>query len=50
MKVGSIFSKTTGVTSSVPQGSILGPILFMIYISDLPDCVSSTCKLFADNI
>ena len=49
VKVGNIFSKTTDVTSGVHQGSILGPIVFIIYINDLPDCVSCTCIVFADD-
>ena len=37
------------VKSGVPQGSILGPLLFLVYVNDMPDIVSSTAKMFADD-
>ena len=42
-------SDWSAVSSGVPQGTVLGPVLFLLYINDLPNSISSTVKLFADD-
>jgi len=43
------FSEWREVLSGVPQGSVLGPILFICYVNDMPETVSSFLHMYADD-
>ena len=43
-------SNLTAVTSGVPQGTVLAPLLFLCFINDLPNGIKSKIKLYADDV
>ena len=43
-------SSEVPVPSGVPQGSVLGPCLFLFYINNIPDNITSTVRIFADDM
>ena len=49
VRVGKKLSSSADVLSGIPQGSILGPVLFTIFINDIADNINSFCRIFADD-
>ena len=50
VRVNGVLSEKRHILSGVPQGSVLGPILFCFYVNQLPRLLSSSCLLFADDL
>ena len=48
--VGDALSKEKAVLSGVPQGSVIGPLLFLLFINDLPESIKGVIKIFADDV
>ena len=49
VSINSKSSSWKNVDSGVPQGSVLGPVMFILYVNDIPEHVKSLVKIFADD-
>ncbi len=47
--INNTLSDQEAVISAVPQGSVLGPVLFLIFINDLPETIDASVRIFADD-
>ena len=47
--INGFYSEYAKIESGVPQGSVLGPLLFLVYINDLEKSIKSNVKFFADD-
>ena len=49
VRVNGCLSSSQCPRSGIPQGTVLGPVLFLVFINDLPCSISSECSIFADD-
>ena len=50
VRINGQYSDAANVTSGVSQGSILGPLLFVIHVNDIPELFIGLCNLFSDDL
>ena len=50
IRVGNTLSDVRNVLSGVPQGSVLGPLLFLLFVNDIPDGIKNMLQIFADDV
>jgi len=44
-----VFSQLQAVLSGVPQGSVIGPLLFLLFVNELPNWIKNELRMFADD-
>ena len=49
VRVNGKLSNWAAVLSGVPQGSVLGPLVFLLFVNELPTWITNSIKLFADD-